>query len=350
MRGIGSESLGLAVVLVMTMGCAATPPVRAGDGNLERTVELKRAGQVGAMDTVAVETVRCNGDDPLCTPNLGRVADDAFVAPLEQGCYRVIDRESFRRTVALLLGGDRGVLDSRDLGPDKSAFFDKLQEGHRAAVVQSMGVRGIINGVITLKPGPTAERRVVRVGYRLETGLQHQMVWRSVYEVVAPATREGIQEAVSRASLEAGRAVLARATRCNVTSSPEDEDDVVVTDTYIRIARPIHFETNSATIAGTSTSILDRVATVMGQRTADIVRVAIEGHTDSVGSDADNLELSQRRAESVRSYLLSKGVAASRLEARGFGENAPVAPNDTEDGQALNRRVEFHIVERAVVK
>jgi OOP family OmpA-OmpF porin len=65
----------------------------------------------------------------------------------------------------------------------------------------------------------------------------------------------------------------------------------------------------------------------------------VEGHTDSVGDDAYNLKLSQRRADAVRKYLVDKGVPSTPLEARGFGEAQPVADNKTADGRAQNRRV-----------
>ncbi len=72
------------------------------------------------------------------------------------------------------------------------------------------------------------------------------------------------------------------------------------------------------------------------------VKVKILGHTDSDGDDAKNLELSQRRAESVKSELASKfGIDASRMETEGAGETTPVAPNDTPANKALNRRVEL---------
>jgi OmpA-OmpF porin, OOP family len=74
------------------------------------------------------------------------------------------------------------------------------------------------------------------------------------------------------------------------------------------------------------------------------MRVSIEGHTDTVGAEAGNMRLSQRRSDAVRDYLASKGVAADRLETVGYGPTKPVASNKTERGRARNRRTEFRIV------
>ncbi|MNH40347.1 Outer membrane porin F precursor [compost metagenome] len=67
------------------------------------------------------------------------------------------------------------------------------------------------------------------------------------------------------------------------------------------------------------------------------------GHTDSVGSDAYNQALSERRASSVAEYLLSQGVAPNKITSEGKGESQPIADNETEEGRAKNRRVELHI-------
>ena len=72
--------------------------------------------------------------------------------------------------------------------------------------------------------------------------------------------------------------------------------------------------------------------------------VRVEGHTDSQGSDSMNLRLSNERAESVKTYLSSQGVIASRLKSEGFGETRPIDTNRTPEGRAKNRRVEFHIL------
>ncbi|MCF8295834.1 MAG: OmpA family protein, partial [Bacteroidales bacterium] len=72
----------------------------------------------------------------------------------------------------------------------------------------------------------------------------------------------------------------------------------------------------------------------------------IHGHTDNVGGDAFNKDLSERRAAAVKEYLISKGIASERMSNQGFGMSRPVAANDTEEGRARNRRTEFVIVKK----
>lgn len=76
---------------------------------------------------------------------------------------------------------------------------------------------------------------------------------------------------------------------------------------------------------------------------ADVIEIKVQGHTDSVGSDAYNQGLSERRARSVADFLVAQGVPASKLSTEGFGESRPVADNATDAGRAQNRRVEIHV-------
>jgi outer membrane protein OmpA-like peptidoglycan-associated protein len=78
-------------------------------------------------------------------------------------------------------------------------------------------------------------------------------------------------------------------------------------------------------------------------QSADVVSIKVIGHTDSVGSDAYNQALSERRASSVAAYLLGMGLAPNKLTSEGRGESEPVADNETDEGRAKNRRVELHI-------
>jgi len=106
----------------------------------------------------------------------------------------------------------------------------------------------------------------------------------------------------------------------------------------------INFEFNKDTLTGPARDTLNEIAgTLRGQRE---LYVEIGGHTDSIGSPQYNRNLSQRRADSVMRYLVGQGVEASHLTARGYGEDVPIAGNDTEDGRAENRRVEFKVLQQ----
>ncbi len=101
----------------------------------------------------------------------------------------------------------------------------------------------------------------------------------------------------------------------------------------------VNFALDSAELTPESYAILNRVASELKEWPE--VRVEVGGHTDWTGTDGYNMDLSQRRSESVRSYLVSKGIDSSRLKAKGYGETQPVATNDTGAGRAKNRRVEL---------
>jgi len=88
--------------------------------------------------------------------------------------------------------------------------------------------------------------------------------------------------------------------------------------------------------------VLDNVASTLNQYNQTVIEVA--GHTDSVGTDAYNQQLSERRANAVAGYLSSRGVGQQRMIVVGAGETHPIATNDTEAGRAQNRRVEITIV------
>lgn len=103
----------------------------------------------------------------------------------------------------------------------------------------------------------------------------------------------------------------------------------------------VNFAFDSSNISATGKSNLDKLATVLANNPD--TNINIYGHTDSKGTDAYNQTLSEKRAASVKSYLVSKGVASSRMTAKGMGESEPVASNDTDAGRAQNRRVEFAI-------
>jgi outer membrane protein OmpA-like peptidoglycan-associated protein len=107
------------------------------------------------------------------------------------------------------------------------------------------------------------------------------------------------------------------------------------------VLRAVHFDFDKANIRPDARPILDEAARILKER--GDVHVIVAGHTDSKGSDAYNMKLSNRRAEAVKRYLTDHGIAASRITSEGFGEREPVASNDTAEGRAQNRRVELHV-------
>ncbi len=115
---------------------------------------------------------------------------------------------------------------------------------------------------------------------------------------------------------------------------------VVITPDQLRVLDPITFTTARTRIRRRSLRVLDNLAAVLAQH-PELTRVRIAGHTDDRGGADLNKQLSQQRADAVMEYLVSRGVAAARLEATGHGEDRPLEPNSRAAGRAMNRRVDF---------
>lgn len=121
---------------------------------------------------------------------------------------------------------------------------------------------------------------------------------------------------------------------------PEVKEEVI--KIFTQALTGILFETGKDIIKPSSYPILDNVVKVMNDN--PVYNLSINGHTDNVGDDAKNMDLSQRRADAVKKYLADKGIAATRMTTQGFGETMPVADNNTAAGRTKNRRVEFKVV------
>jgi OmpA-OmpF porin, OOP family len=121
------------------------------------------------------------------------------------------------------------------------------------------------------------------------------------------------------------------------------EGDAEFRDNKIIIRGKVQFETGSSQLKPKSERLLDRVAALM-KANPGIKKVRVEGHTDETGPEGTNQVLSEKRAQAVKRALEKRGIERSRLEARGYGESRPRAPNTTPAGRAKNRRVEFVVV------
>lgn len=130
----------------------------------------------------------------------------------------------------------------------------------------------------------------------------------------------------------------------NTTRGLKVDADGCVRQAQTIVLQNVNFEFDSATLTPDARAVLLGVS--RGMISQPDLMVEIAGHTDSLGSDSYNQRLSERRAASVKSYLVAQGVAPTQLISRGYGEREPVAGNDTESGQAQNRRVEFRVLSK----
>jgi outer membrane protein OmpA-like peptidoglycan-associated protein len=108
------------------------------------------------------------------------------------------------------------------------------------------------------------------------------------------------------------------------------------------VLKNIFFDVNKTDLKPESQVELDNLVQLMKDNPT--LKIQINGHTDNVGKAADNLKLSNGRAQSVVAYITSKGIAAERLSAQGFGATQPVDSNDSEEGRAKNRRTELKVL------
>ncbi len=123
-------------------------------------------------------------------------------------------------------------------------------------------------------------------------------------------------------------------------SDPDEQAPAIESDPIV--LKNVFFETGSAQLLESSRQELDRLFQLLQEYPR--MRIQINGHTDNVGSEADNQQLSEDRAKAVHDYLIEKGIPERRLAYKGFGESRPVASNDDPQGRSQNRRTEFVIL------
>lgn len=131
------------------------------------------------------------------------------------------------------------------------------------------------------------------------------------------------------------RAQELRADFQNALDSEEEADKTI-------LLRHVFYNTGSAELSDLSKHELDNLANILNSNAN--VTVELAGHTDNVGEDEVNMQISESRAQNVMNYLLNKGIDSSRLSSAGYGETAPIGDNDTEEGRELNRRTELRII------
>jgi outer membrane protein OmpA-like peptidoglycan-associated protein len=148
--------------------------------------------------------------------------------------------------------------------------------------------------------------------------------------------QDGVLDGNDRCPNEAGPA--------SNNGCPQKFEHINVTDQKIELKQAIFFQTGKAVIMPSSFGLLDEVVAALNARSS--MQVRIEGHTDIRGGRPYNLRLSQARADSVKAYLVGKGIGSDRMEAKGYGPDQPIDDNKTAAGRERNRRVEFMITQQ----
>ena len=138
-----------------------------------------------------------------------------------------------------------------------------------------------------------------------------------------------------------GDGIIDAMDKCPATPAGDRVDGNGCSLPMVMNLKGVNFDNDQATLRPDAIAILDEAAATLKRYPG--LKVEIAGHTDSASSDAHNMELSQRRAQAVLDYFVSKGVEADRLSAKGYGETSPIADNATAEGRFQNRRVELRI-------
>ena len=154
------------------------------------------------------------------------------------------------------------------------------------------------------------------------------------------ADEDGVLDQVDRCPLEAENV-----NGCEDNDGCPEAKKVCVGDKKIVIADKIFFASGRDRILAKSNDLLEEIATVLLNH-PEIELVEIQGHTDSKGNARRNLKLSEKRAKSVLKYLVKLGVPSTQLDYKGYGEDKPIMENDTAEGRAKNRRVDFVILKQ----
>lgn len=240
-----------------------------------------------------------------------------------QGCERDSD-------------GD-GVLDSQDRCPDTAAG-SRVDARGCAVIVDSDG-DGVADGSDKCPDSPAGAKVDAR---GCERDSDHDGVADSRDK--CPGTSPTVAVDAKGCELDSdGDGVVDSQDRCLNTPAGTSVDARGCQLQETIVLKGVTFATASAELTGNSHQVLDEVVATLRRNPA--LKLEVAGYTDSRGNRNYNVRLSQKRAESVRDYLVSQGIAADRLTAKGYGPDDPIADNASEAGRAANRRVELHIIE-----
>ncbi|MBN2192862.1 MAG: carboxypeptidase regulatory-like domain-containing protein [Polyangiaceae bacterium] len=317
--------------IVRFAGRPITGMIAAEDGSF-RTIDLDPGQYTFAVTAEGYKDAECMANIAAEVPGAAPGAQPGVVAPAAP---------------PPAIGPDGTPLPAAPAAPAATVGVDgKLEIAVECQLVALPKVGTVVGTAVdaeTAAPIPGARVKIMdKLGRQLD--LTADAVGAFKFENVPPGTVKLFVEAPDYMRAVSEVDVLPRQdnkARISIHKRPKD-GKVVVTRTELKLKEQVHFEHDSANILPDSAAIIEEIADVLRQRT-EIQFVEVQGHTDNTGTPAYNKRLSQERADAVRDALVKLGVAESRLEARGYGQDSPLVPNVSDANRARNRRVQLII-------
>jgi outer membrane protein OmpA-like peptidoglycan-associated protein len=298
----------LGVAAAVAVGCATAPPVELINARAAYArASAGPAGQLAPADLHKARLVLDQAERALSDErNLGRAVDFAYIAERTAQIAEVHARTA--------LAEKETSRATRDLG-DKQGRMAKQAAGTLSAARTQL-----------------AEAQRGEAQQAQQVGVERAAREAAEQKADASERKAGASDAQAAASEQ--RAQQANDALHGSPAKPDERGMVIV------LPGSVLFRSNRADLLPAALKRLDEVASVV---TAQEHNVVVEGHTDSHGSPWKNVDLSRRRAEAVRKYLVSRGCPTDRILARGMGPDRPVADNASGEGRANNRRIEIVI-------
>lgn len=365
-----SARLGVALTAIMTLsaGCAAME--QAQNDWADNGITVSQTADLAAYRRVGVERLVCRGQ--RCHGVNGEQIVQALRRQLTKGCYEPVDATEMERYAEHfgssleadpgLVGGGftvgpdgmRVSVPGMDIAIDASGMhgsagpmeFTRFPPDLRDVVISELGLDGIVKTSVDVgEPDDITHWRATTVNVELVDAHGFQTVWQG--QLTRDSEDNEISQTAAQLADALGGAIGRKASACHAPApapvAATDDHGIAVVGEQLQVPGRIYFELGSARLSPRSNALLDDLTDFMLDH-AEIATLSVEGHTDDVGDAASNLNLSQGRAQAVVDYLIAHSVPANRVTAAGFGETRPRVANDSAANRALNRRVEFRIV------
>ncbi|MFZ5468395.1 MAG: OmpA family protein [Myxococcota bacterium] len=323
-----------ALMGMLALGYHATLDTPARVVQTEKVVEAQpKAAPSGVVKGVVKEAAsgKTLADAVIALPGRNRLLADAT------GAFIASDVAPGPLVVRAELAGYKPAEAQTTVLSGKEAQIELLL----AALPPPPPLPAILKGTVVSEK----DKKVIATVAVPSAAIAPQKVDRGEFQMELPSGEHNV-EVDAQGFLKQGRRIVARPGETIVADFVLREAPkkllVVLKKEKIEIKKQVHFATNLDVILPDSAQLLDQVAATILEN-PQLTMIRIEGHTDSQGEDAYNMDLSERRARSVYRALLERGVDPVRLKSQGLGETKPIASNKNAKGRQLNRRVEFMI-------